>query len=144
MKADQSQQQMPRRPKGIMNPLAINIFHLRNPYTIAWWSFVFPGFGHIGLGLYVTGFLLFIWEMVVNTLAHVNLAILYSFTGRFDMAKEIVDNRLLLLYAPVFIYAIWDSYRRAMKHNQLSILADRNKETVQPCGHVILGNKRIG
>lgn len=65
-------------------------------------------------------------------MAKVNLAILYTFTGRFDMAKEIVDNRWLLFYAPVFIYAVWDSYRLALQLNQLSLLADRNKETIQP------------
>lgn len=103
MKPEQSQQQQPRRPKGVMNSLATNYVHLRNPYTIAWWSAAFPGFGHISMGNYVSGFLLFFWEMAANTKAKVNLAIMYSFTGRFDMAKEVVDNRWLLLYAPVFI-----------------------------------------
>lgn len=93
MQLQQPQQQPPRRPKGAMNSLATNFFHLRNPYTIAWWSFTYPGFGHISMGNYATGFLLFIWEMVANTKAHVNLAILYSFTGRFDLAKEVLDNR---------------------------------------------------
>lgn len=132
METGQSQGQSPRRPKGAMNCLATNFFHLRNPYTIAWWSFTYPGFGHISMGSYVTGFLLFLWEMVANTKAHVNLAILYSFTGRFDLAKEVVDNRWLLLYAPVFIYAVWDSYRLALQLNQLAILTDRDKQTIQP------------
>lgn len=131
MVQEQSSQQ-PRRPKGIINSLATNLFHLRNPYVVAWWSFAFPGFGHISMGLYVTGFLLFVWEMAVNLQANLNLAILYSFTGRIEMAKEIVNNRWLLLYAPVFVFAVWDSYRRAVKHNQLALLADRNGETVQP------------
>jgi hypothetical protein len=115
-----------------MNSLATNFLHLRNPYNIAWWSFTYPGFGHISMGSYVIGFLLFIWEMVANTQAHVNLAILYSFTGRFDMAKEIVDKRWLLFYAPIFIFAIWDSYRLTLHLNQLAILADRNNEVIQP------------
>ncbi len=132
MKEDQSQQQTPRRPKGVMNSLATNYLHARNPYTIAWWSAAYPGFGHISMGNYVSGFLLFFWEMMANTKAKVNLAILYSFTGRFDMAKEIVDNRWLLLYAPVFIFAIWDSYRLALQLNQFSILADRGGRTVKP------------
>lgn len=127
-----SQTQTPRRPKGAINSLATNFVHLRNPYTITWWSAAFPGFGHISMGNYVSGFLLFFWEMIANTKAKVNLAILYSFTGRFDMAKEIVDNRWLLLYAPVFIFALWDSYRLALQMNQLSILADRGGRTVQP------------
>ena len=126
------QLQATRRPKGAINSLATNFFHLRNPYTIAWWSLTYPGFGHISLGSYVTGFLLFFWEMLVNTKAKINLGILYSFTGRFDLAKEIIDTRLLMLYAPVFIFAVWDSYRLTLQLNQLSLLADSNNETIQP------------
>ncbi|GBG57702.1 hypothetical protein SPFL3102_01003 [Sporomusaceae bacterium FL31] len=129
---DTSQQQQARRPKGTMNSLATNFFHLRNPITMAWWSAAYPGFGHISMGNYISGFLLFFWEMTVNTQGKVNLAILYSFTGRFDMAKEIVNNRWLLLYVLVYIFAIWDSYRLALQFNQLAILADRNEETIQP------------
>ncbi len=132
MKAEQSQQQQARRPKGAMNSLATNFFHLRNPWTMAWWSATYPGFGHISMGNYVSGFLLFFWEMMVNTQAKVNMAILYTFTGRYEMAKEIADNRWLLMYVLVFIYAIWDSYRLALQFNQLAILADRNEETIQP------------
>lgn len=132
MKQEQSQQQLPRRPKGVMNSLATNIFHLRNPFTVAWWSVTYPGFGHISMGNYITGFLLFFWEMAVNSQAKVNLAILYSFTGRFAMAKEIVDNRWLLLYVLVFVFAIWDSYRLTLHYNQLSLLADRDERTIEP------------
>jgi len=115
-----------------MNSLATNFFHLRNPYTTAWWSAAYPGFGHISMGNYISGFLLFFWEMIVNTNANVNLAILYSFTGRFDMAKDVVDSRWLLLYVLVFIFAIWDSYRLAIQYNQLAILANRNKQIIKP------------
>jgi hypothetical protein len=98
----QAKGQAPRHPKGMMNSLATNFYHLRNPYNIAWWSMTYPGFGHISMGSYVSGFLLFIWEMVSNTQGKVNLAILYTFTGRYDMAKEVVDNRWLYLYPCVF------------------------------------------
>jgi hypothetical protein len=128
----QAKGQTPRHSKGVINSLATNFYHLRNPYTIAWWSMTYPGFGHISMGSYVSGFLLFIWEMVSNTQGKVNLAILYTFTGRYDMAKEVVDNRWLYLYPCVFIFAIWDSYRRAIKFNQRAILADRAGEVIQP------------
>lgn len=127
-----SQMQQPRHAKGMMNSLATNFYHLRNPFIIAWWSMSYPGFGHISMGCYVTGFLLFLWEMLANTQGNVNLAILYTFTGRYDMAKEIVDNRWLCLYPCVFIFAIWDSYRRTIKFNQRSILADRAGSVIQP------------
>lgn len=127
-----SQNKVPRRAIGIMNSLATNMLHLRNPFSTAWWSASYPGFGHISMGNYISGFLLFFWEMLVNSKAKVNMAILYSFTGRYDMAKEIVDNRWLLLYVLVFIFAIWDSYRLAIQFNQLAVLADRDNQTIQP------------
>jgi len=120
----------PRRPKSFLSSLTANYLHLRNPYVITWWSAAFPGFGHISLGNYVQGFLLFTWEMIVNTQAQVNLGIFYSFTGRYDMAKEVVDSRWLLLYAPVFIFAMWSSYRLTVTLNGFSILADRNHSPI--------------
>lgn len=114
-----------RRPKAVASSIATNFLHLRNPFTIAWWSAAFPGFGHLSLGNYVIGFLLFSWEMLVNTQASLNTAIIYSFTGRFEMAKEIVNIRWLLLYAPVWCFCIWSSYRLTVDLNKNSLLADR-------------------
>jgi hypothetical protein len=130
MLSGNSQSPKQRRPKAIISSLAINFLHLRNPFVIAWWSAAFPGFGHLSLGSYVVGFLLFTWEIIVNTQASVNTAILYSFTGRFDMAKEIVNNRWLLLYTPVWVYGIWSSYNLAVRLNVLSTLADRNHSPI--------------
>lgn len=121
-----------RRPLGIMNSISTNFVHLRNPYVIAWWSASFPGFAHISLGSYISGFLLFSWEMLVNSQSHLNLAILYSFTGRIEMAKEILNSRWLLLYAPVFIYCIWNGYQLTVDLNKLTILAERNQSKVDP------------
>lgn len=132
MTSEQPQQQTPRRPKGTMSSVATNFFHLRNPYMIAWLSFTYPGFGHLSMGSYITGFLLFLWEMLINTQAGVNLSILYTFTGRYELAKEVLNNRWFLFYTPVFIFAVWDSYRRAIKFNQFSILADREDQTIEP------------
>lgn len=82
-----------RRPKGIVTSISINYIHLRNPYVIAMWSAFFPGFGHISLGSYIQGFILFLWEMLVNINAHVNIAIFYSFQGKFELAKNAIDKR---------------------------------------------------
>ncbi|MBP2642477.1 MAG: hypothetical protein H6Q67_364 [Firmicutes bacterium] len=119
-----------RRPKAVASSIATNFLHLRNPYVIAWWSAAFPGFGHVSLGNYVIGFLLFGWEMLVNTQSSLNIGIIYSFTGRYDMAKEIVNNRWLISYAPVWIFSIWSSYHLAVDLNKLSILADRNHSPI--------------
>ncbi len=119
-----------RRPKAIASSIATNFLHLRNPFVIAWWSAAFPGFGHISLGNYAIGFLLFSWEMLINTQSNLNTAIVYSFTGRFEMAKEVVNNRWLLLYAPVWVFCIWSSYCLTIDLNKNSILADRNQSPI--------------
>ncbi|HEX9061677.1 MAG TPA: hypothetical protein VF941_15960 [Clostridia bacterium] len=121
-----------RRPKGIVHPIATNYFHLRSPLVTACWSASFPGFGHIILGSYVKGFLLILWEIIVNTQSKVNLAILYSFIGKFDQAKSVIDKRWVFLYVPLFIYAVWDSYRSTVDINKLSILADHEKSPIIP------------
>lgn len=119
-----------RRPKAAAASIGTNFLHLRNPYVIAWWSCAFPGFGHISLGNYVMGFLLFTWEMLVNTQSGLNAAIIYSCTGRYEMAKEVVNNRWLISYAPVWAFATWSSYHLSVDLNKLSILADRNHSPI--------------
>ena len=122
----------PRHPKGFMSSVAPNILHLRNPWVTAWWSAAIPGFGHIILGIYIKGFFLVIWEIFVNLQAHINEAILYSFTGRFEQAVMVFNPRWGYLYTIIYIYAIWDSCRLTIDLNKHSLLADRNKSPVQP------------
>ncbi len=98
----------------------------------AWWSAAFPGFGHVFTGLYVKGFILIIWEVFINQKAGINTAIIYSFIGRFDLAKDALDKGWLLMYCAVYVYAIWDSYRSTVDLNKFSILADREKSSVLP------------
>jgi len=105
--------------------------HLRNPYIIVGWSLLFPGFGHLLLSKYVRGYLLFIWEIFVNVNAHVNLALFYSFTGRFEMAKDVLDINWVLLYIPTYLFAVWDSYRTTVDLNLQYILASREDAEVK-------------
>jgi hypothetical protein len=77
---------------------------LRNPYVIALWSAIFPGLGHLLLSKYMRGFMLFAWEIIINLKSHLNAAIFYSFTFQFDMAKEILDKRWLILYIPIYTH----------------------------------------
>lgn len=121
-----------RRPKGYVSPITTNSLHLRNPWVTAWWSMAMPGFGHLILGKYLKGTTLILLELILNTFGKLNLAIMYSFTGRFDMAKHILDPRLALLYLGVFTYAIWDSYRASIDLNKLSILAERENSPILP------------
>lgn len=114
-----------RRSQAYVSTLGTTQLHLRNPYIIAWWSAAFPGFGHLLLSKYVRGFALFLWEILVNNLSHLNMAMVHSFTGNIEMAKEVLDPRWTLMYIPVYIFAIWDSYRTAVDINKVSILAHR-------------------
>lgn len=114
-----------RRYKAHVSVLGTTQLHLRNPYIIAWWSAAFPGFGHMLLSKYLRGYALFIWEVIVNVNAHINSSMIYSFQGNIDMAKEVIDTRWLLMYIPVYLFGIWDSYRTTVDINRIYLLADR-------------------
>lgn len=116
-----------RRYQAHVSILGTTQVHLRNPYIIAWWSAAFPGFGHLLLSKYLRGFLLFIWEVVVNIKCNLNFAMIYSFQGEIDKAKDILDTRWLLIYIPVYIFGIWDSYRTTIDMNKVYILAEREE-----------------
>lgn len=115
----------PRRQIAYVNISGTSQMHLRHPLIIAWWSAAFPGFGHLLLSKYLRGFLLIGWEMYINTKANLNLAIIYSFNGQFVRATEILDVRWMSLYAPVYLYAIYDSYRTTIDLNHIYVLAKR-------------------
>lgn len=68
----------------------------------------------------------------MNNHAKVNLAIMHSLLGQFEMAKQVINTRWLLLYVSVYVYAMWDSYRGTVELNRHSILADREDSTVKP------------
>lgn len=114
-----------RRYKAHVSVLGTTQIHLRNPYIIGWWSAAFPGFGHLLLSKYLRGYALFIWEVIVNLNAHINLAMIYSFQGNIEMAKDVLNTRWLLMYIPVYLFGIWDSYRTTIDMNKVFLLAER-------------------
>ncbi len=116
-----------RRYRAHVSIFGTTQIHLRNPYIIGWWSAAFPGFGHLLLSKYLRGFVLFIWEVIVNVKANVNLSMIYSFQGEIQAAKDILDTRWLLIYIPVYIFAIWDSYRTTVDMNKVYVLAEREE-----------------
>ncbi|MCX8130288.1 MAG: hypothetical protein N3I35_09340 [Clostridia bacterium] len=121
-----------RRYMAYVSSLGTTQLHLRNPLVIAFWSAMFPGFGHLLLSKYLRGYLLFVWEVYINIEGHINEGLLYSFTGQFDKAKDILDIRWMLLYIPTFFFAIWDSYRTTVDLNNHYILASREDSGVKP------------
>ena len=116
-----------RRYKAHVSVVGTTQLHLRNPYIIAWWSAAFPGFGHLLLSKYLRGYALFIWEVVVNINAHVNLSMIYSLQGNIELAKGVLNTRWLLMYIPVYLFGIWDSYRTTVDLNKVYILAEREE-----------------
>lgn len=76
--------------------------------------------------------MLFAWEIVINLESHLNESIFYSFTFHFDMAKQVLDKRWLILYIPTYLFAIWDSYRTAVDLNNQFVLAAREDAEVKP------------
>jgi hypothetical protein len=120
-----------RRYIAYVSTLGTTQLHLRNPFVIACWSFAFPGLGHLLLSKYLRGYLLFLWEIFVNVNGHINLAILYSFTGRFQMAKDVLDINWVLFYIPTYIFAVWDAYRTTVDLNHQYILATREDAEIK-------------
>ncbi|AXF55051.1 DUF6677 family protein [Salicibibacter kimchii] len=113
-----------RRFKAYVGPIGTTQLHLHNPYIVAWWSASLPGFGHMLLSKHVRGIILFLWEILINIMSKLNLAMVYSFTGQVEMAKEVIEPRWVLLYIPVYIFTIWDSYRSAVDINHQFLLAE--------------------
>ena len=107
-----------------MSPINIGLVENRNPYIIMWWAAAFPGFPQLSMCKYISGLVLILWEFIINLNSHFNLAIMYTFTGRFQLAQQVLDTRWLLIYIPVYIFGIWDSRRLVMKTNKFAILAD--------------------
>ena len=135
-----AQSQAVRRPKAKLASHNINFLHLRHPFVVAWWSLTFPGFGHLTLGSTVKGVFVFSGEMLINYMASINLAILYSFTGDFQKAKEVLDPQWALIYIGILLFAVWDSYRLTLEFNKLSVLADREYAPLVP---TVVGNSSI-
>jgi uncharacterized membrane protein YfcA len=73
---------------------------------------------------YISGVILIAWEFIINTYSNLNVAIIYSFTGRFALAQQVLDTRWFLLYIPVYIFGIWDGRRVVMDVNKHALLAD--------------------
>ncbi|CAG7641878.1 hypothetical protein ACFQI7_11485 [Paenibacillus allorhizosphaerae] len=112
-----------RRRQALISQDGFTYLRWQNPYIVAWWSISFPGFGHFLLHQYIRGFVLSFWEVIINTLTHMNEAIVYSFSGRFELATAVLEPKWVLAYLIVYLFAIWDSYIKAVDANQQYHLA---------------------
>ncbi|MBB6214512.1 hypothetical protein HNQ80_000592 [Anaerosolibacter carboniphilus] len=117
-----------RRPLAILSKFGVTNLHRQNPYIVAWWAAAFPGFGHYLLNQYFRATLLTLTEVITNTLAHVNEAIVYTFCGDFERAKVVLQPRWALGYIIIYFYSIWDSYRSTLAQNKMCHLAELENE----------------
>ncbi|UFU00418.1 hypothetical protein KO561_05585 [Radiobacillus kanasensis] len=129
MKSNQSNQN--RNKIAQISVFGTTQIHLRNPYIIALWSVAFPGYGHLLLSKYLRGYSLVLWEIFINQSTHLNLAMVYSFTGDIESAKEVLNLRYMHLYIPVYIFAIWDSYRTTVDLNKIYLLGEKEVSSMQ-------------
>ncbi|MEH7273093.1 hypothetical protein, partial [Neobacillus vireti] len=121
-----------RRRRAHLSQFSTTVLHPRNPWVIAFFSFSYPGFGHLLLDRYIAGFILILWEMFINQKAKINLGIFYSLTGDFSKAMEVIDERWLILYVAIYMFGIWDGYRTTIDLNKQYILANRENAPIQP------------
>ncbi len=110
----------------------VTYFWPRNPYIAMWWSASFPGFGKVLHNQYARGIFLTLSEVFINLFAHLNEAMVYTFCGRFDLAKATLQPRWMYGYMAVYIYALWSSYRMTFTMNRISHLAELENERLQP------------
>ncbi|MEQ2527822.1 hypothetical protein WMO40_14030 [Bacillaceae bacterium CLA-AA-H227] len=112
-----------RHPLAKISVFGITQLKPHNPYMIAWWSAVFPGFGHYLLNQYTRATMLTLAEVSLNTMAHINEAMIYSFCGNFERATLVLEPRWALGYLTIYLIAISDSFRTALYQNKLYHLA---------------------
>jgi len=106
-----------------IHTLGTTFIQQHNPIMIAWWSAVFPGFGHYLLNQYVRATLLTLSEVFINTFAHINEAMVLSFCGKFEQASLILEPKWAFGYLTTYLVTIWDSYRSTLYQNKLCHIA---------------------
>lgn len=117
-----------RKPLSKISMFGITHLKQHNPYMVAWWSAVFPGFGHYLLNQYIRATLLTLSEVISNTLAHINEAMVYSFCGQFELAKSVIEPRWAFGYLAIYLVAIGDCFRSAIYQNKLHHLSVLEEE----------------
>lgn len=112
-----------RRPQALLSAWGVTYIHRKHPFMIGWWSAAFPGFGHFMLNQYLRGTLLTLTEVFINTLARINETLLYSFSGRPELAKQTLEVRWAIGYMLIYMFAIWDSTIASRSMNKLYALS---------------------
>ncbi len=137
---------LPRREKAIISWLGITQMQYRNPLLMLWWSAAFPGFGHILLNQYWRGTLFTLFEVVLNSLANINGAMVHSFGGKAELAKQLLNPHWIYGYLIFYLYTIWDTYKKTREfnmHNELAVLENtRIKSFLLSSGEINILERR--
>ncbi|UOR12756.1 hypothetical protein [Halobacillus amylolyticus] len=121
---------------------------LKNPWIVLWWSAAFPGFGHLLLSQNLKAIAFIVLEIYLNISGHLNLAMVYSFTGQFERVRQIAEPQLIFLYIPLYFFVMWDSYRNTLDFNKICLLAHRQNNDqlihsrISSCGHYNLQKRK--
>ncbi|WP_262392387.1 hypothetical protein [Sporolactobacillus inulinus] len=78
------------------------------------------------LDLHLKGFILFLFEIIINYHANLNLAMVDTFIGEFDKAKLDLNAQWALIYIPFYFFSIWDSYHSAININEQEALVQKS------------------
>lgn len=117
MKKQQMDQNSKKTLPSVITPFGTNLIYYRNPKMVAWWAAALPGFGHVLLGQYIKGLILFLWEIVINVESQLNIGLVATLQGHFNQTKAFLDPVWILLYIPTYLFSIWDSYRGTIDIN---------------------------
>jgi TM2 domain-containing membrane protein YozV len=122
----------PRRRVSLLSTLGVTYLQRHSPAMVAWWSAAYPGLGHLLLQQNLRGVFLTLCEVIFNTLSHLNEGIVYSFSGRFEMAKQVVNPNWAFGYIMIYLFSIYDSYRSTKEMNKLGHLAQLENSRITP------------
>ncbi|WP_147531625.1 hypothetical protein [Bacillus marasmi] len=126
----------PRFSKMYMGIWGVNHLYRNNPLVAAWWSAALPGFGHMSMGMYLKGAIFLTGEILMNFFGKINLALFYTFNLQWDKVHEVINYDYALVYASIWVYSIWDSYRLAVEVNKLEWL--ESKQNVRHFEHDVI------
>lgn len=89
----------------------------KSPWSAALWSLVLPGFGQLYNNQYLLGFILIFAEVSINSLASLNLSLLYTFHWDLELAHDVVNYQWGLFYPSVWGFSMWQGFNKAKTIN---------------------------
>lgn len=90
------------------------LYEYKSPITALSWSLMMCGFGQFYNGQYIFGMVLLLCEGMVNVLSKLNVSILHSFHGKFQMAHDVVSYQWGIFYPSIYGFSMWQAYNKAI------------------------------